>query len=99
MRDLDAIAVTIGPGLALCLRVGVLKARQLARDFAVPLVPVHHMEAHALIARLGARLPAAQSRPRPQQQAEHADVSGAGVAASPRQEGPSEAGGVQGGKL
>ena len=99
MRDLDAIAVTIGPGLALCLRVGVLKARELARDFAVPLVPVHHMEAHALVARLGARPPAAQSQTRPQRQAEHLDVSGAGGAVSPRQEGPPEASGVHGGKL
>ena len=52
--DLSAVAVTIGPGLSLCLRVGALKARQVAADFSLPLVPVHHMEAHALVARLGA---------------------------------------------
>lgn len=50
--DISAVAVTIGPGLSLCLRVGVTKARSLAARFQLPLVPVHHMEAHALVARL-----------------------------------------------
>ncbi|KAL9430007.1 hypothetical protein AB3S75_025398 [Citrus x aurantiifolia] len=51
-RDLSAVAVTIGPGLSLCLRVGVQKARKIAGQFNVPIVGVHHMEAHALVARL-----------------------------------------------
>ncbi|EFJ52679.1 hypothetical protein VOLCADRAFT_102656 [Volvox carteri f. nagariensis] len=51
-RQLTAVAVTIGPGLGLCLRVGVAKARQLARQYGIPLVSVHHMEAHALVSRL-----------------------------------------------
>lgn len=50
--DLDAIAYTIGPGLSLCLQVGAGKARQLAHSHSLPLVPCHHMEAHALVARL-----------------------------------------------
>ena len=54
-RDLSAVAVTIGPGLSLCLKVGVLKAREVAHEGNVPLIPVHHMEAHALVARLVAR--------------------------------------------
>jgi N6-L-threonylcarbamoyladenine synthase len=33
--------------------VGVVKARQLAAAHALPFVPVHHMEAHALVARMG----------------------------------------------
>jgi tRNA A37 threonylcarbamoyltransferase TsaD len=49
--DLSAVAVTIGPGLSLCLRVGVRKARDIARAHRLPLVPIHHMEAHALVAR------------------------------------------------
>lgn len=32
----------------------MLKARQLAARHHLPLIPVHHMEAHALVARLGA---------------------------------------------
>ncbi|KAH9788337.1 putative tRNA N6-adenosine threonylcarbamoyltransferase [Citrus sinensis] len=50
-RDLSAVAVTIGPGLSLCLRVGVQKARKIAGQFNLPIVGVHHMEAHALVAR------------------------------------------------
>ncbi|KAK9742809.1 hypothetical protein RND81_03G198800 [Saponaria officinalis] len=51
-RDLSAVAVTIGPGLSLCLRVGVRKAREIASNFQLPIVGVHHMEAHTLVARL-----------------------------------------------
>ncbi|XP_072986234.1 probable tRNA N6-adenosine threonylcarbamoyltransferase, mitochondrial isoform X2 [Typha latifolia] len=51
-KDLSAVAVTIGPGLSLCLRVGVSKARRVAGMFNLPIVGVHHMEAHALVARL-----------------------------------------------
>lgn len=50
--DLSAVAVTIGPGLSLCLRVGVRKARLIAGKHNLPMVGVHHMEAHALVARL-----------------------------------------------
>lgn len=53
--DLSAVAVTIGPGLSLCLRVGVQKARKLAGSYSLPIVNVHHMEAHALVARLTER--------------------------------------------
>ncbi|KAL0902859.1 hypothetical protein M5K25_028466 [Dendrobium thyrsiflorum] len=51
-EDLSAVAVTIGPGLSLCLRVGVTKARRVAGRFNLPIIGVHHMEAHALVARL-----------------------------------------------
>ncbi|KAK9103266.1 hypothetical protein Sjap_020520 [Stephania japonica] len=49
---LSAVAVTIGPGLSLCLRVGVQKARKIAGRCCLPIVGIHHMEAHALVARL-----------------------------------------------
>ncbi|GMI75841.1 glycoprotease 1 [Hibiscus trionum] len=51
-KELSAVAVTIGPGLSLCLRVGVQKARRVAGNFNLPIISVHHMEAHALVARL-----------------------------------------------
>ncbi|ESW06848.1 hypothetical protein PHAVU_010G081700 [Phaseolus vulgaris] len=51
-KDLTAVAVTIGPGLGLCLRVGVRKARRIAGGFNLPIIGIHHMEAHALVARL-----------------------------------------------
>lgn len=50
--DLSAVAVTIGPGLSLCLRVGVQKARRIAGKFNLPIIGIHHMEAHALVSRL-----------------------------------------------
>ncbi|KAK1262200.1 hypothetical protein QJS04_geneDACA020548 [Acorus gramineus] len=51
-NDLSAVAVTIGPGLSLCLGVGVRKARQVAGKFTLPIIGIHHMEAHALVARM-----------------------------------------------
>ncbi len=44
--DLDAVAVTAGPGLIGALLVGVSWAKALAFALDKPLVPVHHMEAH-----------------------------------------------------
>lgn len=46
MRDIDAIAVTQGPGLIGCLHVGVQAAKTLAWAFDKPLVPVHHIAGH-----------------------------------------------------
>jgi N6-L-threonylcarbamoyladenine synthase len=45
-RDLDAIAVTAGPGLVGPLLVGVNWAKGAAYALGIPLVPVHHLEAH-----------------------------------------------------
>jgi N6-L-threonylcarbamoyladenine synthase len=45
-RDIDAIAVTEGPGLAGSLLVGVNVAKTLAYVLGRPLVPVNHLEAH-----------------------------------------------------
>ncbi|KAF7729950.1 hypothetical protein EC973_003363 [Apophysomyces ossiformis] len=52
VADLDAIAVTRGPGLPPCLPVGLNAAKTLAAVTKKPLIGVHHMEAHALTARL-----------------------------------------------
>ncbi len=46
MTDIDAVAVTAGPGLVGALLVGVSYAKALARSLCVPLVPVHHIEGH-----------------------------------------------------
>ena len=50
--QVDAIGVTVGPGLEICLRVGATKARELAIQYQKPFVGVHHLEAHILMARL-----------------------------------------------
>ena len=46
MRDLDAVAVTAGPGLIGALLVGVSWAKAAAFGLGKPMVAVHHMEAH-----------------------------------------------------
>ncbi len=46
IADLDAIAVTIGPGLSIALGVGVNKAKELAKKYSKPLIPVNHVEGH-----------------------------------------------------
>lgn len=48
--DIDAIAVTYGPGLAPALWVGVNFAQALALAWNLPLVPVNHMEGHLVVA-------------------------------------------------
>ena len=46
LADLDAIGVTAGPGLIGALLVGVSWAKGVAHALDLPLVAVHHMEAH-----------------------------------------------------
>lgn len=48
LRYIDAVAVTIGPGLAPALEVGIAKAKELAKQFNKPLIAVNHMEGHLL---------------------------------------------------
>jgi N6-L-threonylcarbamoyladenine synthase len=45
-QTIDAIAVTVGPGLAPALWVGVNTARALSTLWAKPLIPVNHMHGH-----------------------------------------------------
>ena len=45
-HDLDAVAVTQGPGLVGSLLVGVAFAKSLALALGRPLVPVHHLAGH-----------------------------------------------------
>ncbi|EJW81818.1 glycoprotease, partial [Wuchereria bancrofti] len=55
--NLDGIAVTTQPGLVICLRVGTAKAISLARKGCIPVIPVHHMQAHATVATLMTEIP------------------------------------------
>ena len=46
MEDVDAVAVTAGPGLVGCLHVGVQGAKTLAAVWNKPLIPVNHLAGH-----------------------------------------------------
>ena len=48
--DIDAIAVTNGPGLEPALWVGVSFAKALGELWDIPLYPVNHMEGHIVVA-------------------------------------------------
>jgi N6-L-threonylcarbamoyladenine synthase len=46
VADIDAIAVTEGPGLAGALLVGITYAKALSFGLGKPLIPVNHLEGH-----------------------------------------------------
>ena len=47
-KQIDALAITVGPGLAPALEVGIAKAKELTIEHRLPLIAVNHMEAHLL---------------------------------------------------
>ena len=59
MDDLDAVAVTYGPGLAGALMVGLNAAKAIAFARGLPLAGVHHLEGHIYAAWLEFDDPAA----------------------------------------
>ena len=46
--NLDAIAVTVGPGLAPALEIGIQAAKDLAQNQSLPLIGINHLEGHLL---------------------------------------------------
>jgi N6-L-threonylcarbamoyladenine synthase len=46
MEEIDAIAITNGPGLSPALWRGVRFAQELSQKYEKPLIPVNHVEAH-----------------------------------------------------
>lgn len=48
MLNINAVAVTIGPGLAIALGVGIDRAKKLAKKYHKPIIPVNHVESHLL---------------------------------------------------
>jgi N6-L-threonylcarbamoyladenine synthase len=65
MTDIEAIAVTYGPGLAPALQVGIATAVQLATQLGLPFYPINHMLGHlaAPYVRIGNKKPAHELRP------------------------------------
>ena len=52
LSEIDAIAVTAGPGLIVCLSVGLNFAKSLALSLKKPFIAVNHLEGHALSPKL-----------------------------------------------
>lgn len=59
LRDVDAIAVTNGPGLIGALLVGVNLAKALSLALEIPLVGINHLEGHIYSAWISNNLPEA----------------------------------------
>jgi N6-L-threonylcarbamoyladenine synthase len=65
LSSIDAIAVTARPGLIGSLLVGVSAAKALAWTRGLPLVPVHHIEAHVYAASMEHGRTASEPSPYP----------------------------------
>jgi len=46
INEIDALAVTFGPGLVIALEIGIKKAKELAQKYNKPIIPVDHIEGH-----------------------------------------------------
>ena len=56
IESIDGIAVTAGPGLIVCLTVGLSTAKAIAASLNKPLVAVNHLEGHALSPRISSNV-------------------------------------------
>mgnify|MGYP001319479505 FL=1 len=55
-ENLDAIAATAGPGLIVCLSVGLSFGKAVASSLNKPFIAVNHLEGHALSPKLNSKL-------------------------------------------
>lgn len=56
LDEIEAVAVTQGPGLIGSLHVGVMAAKTLAFSLGLPLIPVHHIVGHIYANKLSGNL-------------------------------------------
>ena len=56
MKDIDAVASTAGPGLIVCLSVGLSFGKTMAFSLNKPFIAVNHLEGHALSPKLSSKL-------------------------------------------
>ena len=52
LEDVDAVAVTAGPGLIVCLSVGLNFAKAISASIKKPFIAINHLEGHALSPKL-----------------------------------------------
>ena len=56
MEEIDAIASTAGPGLIVCLSIGLSFGKAMASSLNKPFIAVNHLEGHALSPKLNSEL-------------------------------------------
>ena len=56
IEEIDAVASTAGPGLIVCLSVGLSFGKALAVSLNIPFIAVNHLEGHALSPKLNSKL-------------------------------------------
>ena len=56
VNDIDAIAATAGPGLVVCLSVGLSFGKALAASLKKPFIAINHLEGHALSPKLNSKI-------------------------------------------
>ena len=56
IEEIDAIASTAGPGLIVCLSVGLSFGKSLASILNKPFIAINHLEGHALSPKLNSKL-------------------------------------------
>jgi N6-L-threonylcarbamoyladenine synthase len=56
LEEVDAVAATAGPGLIVCLSVGLSFAKAIASSLEKPFIAVNHLEGHALSPKLNSKL-------------------------------------------
>ena len=56
LTDIDAVAATAGPGLIVCLTVGLSFGKTIALSLKKPFIAVNHLEGHALSPKLNSEI-------------------------------------------
>ena len=56
LEEIDAVASTAGPGLIVCLSVGLSFGKAMASSLNKPFIAVNHLEGHALSPKLNSKL-------------------------------------------
>ena len=56
LEEIDAVAATAGPGLIVCLSVGLSFGKGIASSLDKPFIAVNHLEGHALSPKLNSKL-------------------------------------------
>ena len=56
LNDVDAVAATAGPGLIVCLSVGLNFGKAIAASLKKPFIAVNHLEGHALSPKLNSKI-------------------------------------------